>query len=236
MILRKIKYLFPLLFVCLCFLNACKDIEAVGNETCNKLNDTLNKRGIRYYNISSLAVDTVKKNQGCEAYLEALIELTKNRCLKGSDSINNARMLTTVKCKCTEALIAMNTADITFKNSSTQSKDSVLRNTNCEALSKQLKSFINIASWYKCFQSKADSTNFAKKLNGLGCKCTDAFNSMKITESAYRKLQSSADSAKNCKIYSQALTSYIKIGSGYKCLSATDSTAYARILSGLKCK
>jgi hypothetical protein len=241
MSLKNIKHIRFILLLFSFFLNSCKDIEEVSEKqkSCNVLNQKLNEIGVKYNNITSTA-DSVIKNQSCEAYLTALIEYTKvsnqNKCLSKSDSINNARMLSTVKCKCTEAFISMNTADVTFKNSSTLSKDSVLRNNNCEALSKQLKSFINISSWYKCFLSKSDSVQFAQKLNGLGCKCTDAFNAMKITENAYRKLQSPADSAKNCKIYSQALTSYIKIGSGYKCLSTTDSTSYVRILNSLKCK
>jgi hypothetical protein len=230
-----------LVFLFLNTLTSCEDIAEVSEKqkSCNDLKQKLSEIGVKYNNINS-AADTVIKNQSCEAYLTALIEYTKisnqNKCLSKSDSTNNARMLSTVKCKCTEALIAVNTADNIFKNSSTLDRDSISRNSNCEALSRQLKSFINIASWYKCFANKADSTDFAKKLNGLGCKCTDAFNSMKVAESAYRKLQTPADSAKNCKIYSQALTAYIRIGSSYRCLSATDSTSFARILTSIKCK
>jgi hypothetical protein len=230
-------------FASLWFLNACKDIEAISEEkkSCNALNDTLNKRAVSYYNVSSLAADTVKKNQSCEAYLKALIDYTsvsnKNKCfLSKSDSINNARMLSTVRCKCTDAFILVNTADVTFLNSSKLAKDTVIKNDNCEALAKQLKNFITIASWYKCFSSKSDSVAFALKLNGLGCKCTDAFNTVKATESIYKKKIPIADTTKQCRNYSQALTNYLKIGSSYKCLSAIDSTAYARILTSLKCK
>jgi hypothetical protein len=243
MILNKLKISGLIFFFvsCLCFLNACKDIS-VPNEikACNALGDSLNKKAISYSQISKLAVDTVKKNQGCEAYLSALIAFTKinvdNKCFTKSDSINNARLLSTVRCKCTDAFISFDASNKNYNASSTLPKDTLLKNDNCEALAKALKNFLTVGLAYKCL-SKVDSTNYTQKLASLRCKCNDAYNSVVATQSAYKKTTSPTDSVKKkCNLYANAITNYIKIGFIYKCMSKTDSSSYTKTLTTLSCK
>jgi hypothetical protein len=243
MFLNTLKILGFIFFFssCLFFLNACKDISLTDElKACNNSNITLNEKAIAYSQISSLAADTIKKNQGCEAYLKALIEFTKlsqnNKCFSKSDSTNNARLLATIRCKCTDAFISFDKSNQIYLASSPLPKDTLLKNENCEALAKSLKNFLTVGLGYKCL-SKADSTTYTQKLASLRCKCNDAYNSVVLAESAYKKTTSPADSVlKKCNLYSKAITYYIKIGSTYKCLSKTDSSAYAKTLAGLTCK
>ncbi len=243
MFLNKLKNSGLIFFfsLCLFFLNACKDISLTDEvKACNTSNITLNEKAITYSQISSLAADTIKKNQGCEAYLKALIEFTNisrtNKCFSKSDSTNNARLLATVHCKCTDAFISFDKSNQIYLSSSTLPKDTLVKNDNCETLAKSLKNFLTVGLGYKCL-SKADSTTYTQKLASLRCKCNDAYNSVILAESAYKITTIPADSIlKKCNIYSKAISNYIKIGSMYKCMSKSDSLAYTKTLSNLTCK
>lgn len=243
MILNKLKISGLIFFftTCLFFFNACKDISVSDEvKACGVLSDSLNKKAIRYSQVSSLAADTIKKNQGCEAYLKALIEFTtisqNNNCFSKSDSANNARLLATVRCKCTDAFISFSGSEKNFIASSSLPKDTLLKNDNCEALAKALKNFLTVGLGYKCL-SKADSTKYTQQLASLRCRCNDAYNSVVVAQSAYTKTTSPADSIKKkCNVYANAISNYLKIGFTYKCLSKTDSTVYAKTLTGLSCK
>lgn len=243
MVLNRVRFFGLVIFFVafLLFLNACKDINLTDDvKSCNMLSDTLNRKAIKYSQIPTLAADSIKKNQGCEAYLKALIEFTrisqKNKCFSKSDSANNARLLTTVHCKCTDAFITFDKSNSIYLASSFLPKDSLQKNANCEALAKSLKNFLTVGLGYQCL-SKTDSITYTQRLSSLSCKCNDAYNLVVMRESAFKKTTSPADSVvKKCNLYSKAITNYLKIGSTYKCLNRIDSLAYVKTLSGLTCK
>ena len=243
MVFNKFQFsrliIFPVLF--LLFTIGCKDISLTDEmKACDASNVTLNEKAINYSQISTLAADSIKKTQGCEAYLKALIEFTvisrNNKCFSKSDSTNNARLLATVRCKCTDAFISFDRSNSIYLASSSLPKDTLIKNDNCEALAKSLKNFLVIGLGYKCL-NKTDSTTYTQKLASLKCKCNDASNSVIAAESAFKKTTSPADSVlKKCNLYSKAISNYLKIGFIYKCMSRADSLAYAKTLSNLSCK